>query len=152
MLTHRKGKNSNLKRNKWNTCFQRMIQTLYATEVCSWRWDDQKKPTVLLGQLYCMKTSWALSSPPSVNSMMILLQFARGTFVFWKIHLKGRWTRRSKSFGLQWNSVSSVDLEINMCLHLTAGWKQNEIQTCSLWCLLPASVALHPWRSFCCAR
>lgn len=42
----------------------------------------RNKPTVLLGQLYCMKTSWALSSPPSVNNMMILLQLALGTFVF----------------------------------------------------------------------
>lgn len=39
--------------------------------------------TVLLGQLYFSKISWARSSPPSVNIIIILLQLALGALVSW---------------------------------------------------------------------
>lgn len=46
--------------------------------------------TVLLGQLYFSKISWARSSPPSVNIIIILLQLALGALVSWGTGRGGR--------------------------------------------------------------
>lgn len=44
-------------------------------------WIQSPRLTVLFGQLYFSKMSWARSSPPSVNIIIILLQFALGALV-----------------------------------------------------------------------
>lgn len=56
-----------------------------------WRcWWGRRNLTVLLGQLYFSKISWARSSPPSVNIIIILLQLALGALVSWGTGGRGR--------------------------------------------------------------
>lgn len=57
-----------------------------------WWWGRGGNLTVLLGQLYFSKISWARSSPPSVNIIIILLQLALGALVSWGTG-RGRKTR-----------------------------------------------------------